>query len=204
MDASARISPAWPAPLDLVGLGLIGILLLLGLYRGLWWQVMRLVGVTASVLVARAFSAALAVRVAALFPDLTPRTAHGVAWATLFLVALLACALLGMLGQRMLEAMKLGLANRVAGACAGALTGLCVHVVLVVLFVQLAPASTLGRYVVGTYSEQLYGALGMRWPVVMASEAAHEVNRALEESPRPGAAPPASEPSEAEQRPVVR
>jgi len=183
MDA-LRTAERWPAPLDLVGPGLIGLLLLLGLYRGLWWQVMRLAGVTAAVLVARAFATPLAARVGALFPDLEARTAHGVAWATLFLVGLLACALLGLLGQRVLEALKLGLANRVAGGLAGALTGLCVHVVLVVLFVQLAPPPTLGRYVVGTWSERLYGALGLRWPVVMASDAAHEVNRVLEEAPR--------------------
>lgn len=178
-------SPTWPAPLDLVGLALVVLLLFLGLYRGLWWQVIRLVGVTVSVLIARAAVVPLAQRLLALFPDLLPRTAHGIAWGTLFLTALLACALLGLMGQRMLEAMKLDLANRLAGACAGAATGFCAHVVLVVLVCHLAPPRVLGEYVVGTYSERLYSALGVRWSVVMAADPAHDVNQALEQSPRP-------------------
>ncbi len=185
MQASApHATPTWPAPLDLVGLGLIVVLLLLGLYRGLWWQVMRLVGVSVSVLVARAAGAPLAQRLMALFSDLEPRTAHGVAWGTLFLTSLLACALLGLLGQRMLEAMKLDLANRFAGACAGAATGFFLHIVLVVLVCQLAPARVLGKYVVGTHSERLYTTLGIRRPVVLASEATEEVDKILGEAPR--------------------
>lgn len=173
------------APLDIVGLGLIGVALLLGLYRGLWWQVARLVGVTLSVLVARAGGSPLAERIQALFPDLAPRTAHGVAWAVLFLTALLACALIGLLGQRMLEAMKLDISNRLAGAFAGAATGLFAHIVLVVLVCQLAPPRVLGKYVAGTYSERLYAALGTRWSLVMAAEAAHEVDQVLQQAPRP-------------------
>lgn len=175
----------WPAPLDLVGLGLVTILLVLGLYRGLWWQVMRLVGLTLSVLAARAIGAPLALKLMQLFPELEPRTAHGLAWLTLFLTALLACALLGILGQRMLEAMKLDLANRLAGGVAGAATGFSAHVVVVVLLCQLAPPRMLGKYVVGTYSERVYAALGGRRPVVLAAEAAREVDHALESSPRP-------------------
>jgi uncharacterized membrane protein required for colicin V production len=173
------------APLDLIGLGLIVLLLFLGLYRGLWWQVIRLIGVSLSVLIARAAGAPLAQRLLALFPDLSLRTAHGIAWGTLFLTALLACALLGLLGQRMLEAMKLDISNRIAGACAGATTGLFVHVVLLVLVCQLAPPRVLGKYVAGTYSERLYSALGGRWSLVMAAEAAHEVDQALQDAPRP-------------------
>lgn len=178
MDVGAR----GPGPLDLVGLGLVGILLLLGLYRGLWWQVMRLVGLTFSVLIARAAGAPLAARLQTLFPDLEPRGAHGVAWGVLFLTALLACALLGLLGQRMLEAMKLDLANRLAGGVAGAMTGLCIHVVLVVLVCHLAPPRMLGKYVAGTYSQRIYGTLGIRWPVVMAADGAREVDEVFEHS----------------------
>ena len=173
----------WPAPLDLVGVGLVAVLLLLGLYRGLWWQVIRLIGITFSVLIARAVGAPLAERLQALFPELQPRTAHGLAWGTLFLTALLACALLGLLGQRMLEAMKLDLANRLAGGVAGAVTGLTAHVVIVVLICHLAPPRVLGRYVAGTYSQRLYWALGIRRPVVMAADGAREVDQVFEHSP---------------------
>ena len=179
----------WSAPLDLVGLGLIALLFLLGLYRGLWWQAIRLVGITFSVLIARAAGAPLAERLQVIFPELQPRTAHGISWGTLFLTAMLACALLGLLGQRMLEAMKLDLANRLAGGAAGALTGLCVHVVVVVLVCHLASPRVLGRYVAGTYSQRIYETLGIRRPVVMAADGAREVDRVFEHSPE--AQPPA-------------
>jgi uncharacterized membrane protein required for colicin V production len=173
-----------PAPLDLVGLGLILVLFGLGLYRGLWWQVIRLVGVALSVVVARALGARLAEKLMALFGELEPRMAHGIAWGTLFLTTLLACALLGLLGQRMLEAMKLDLANRFAGGCAGAATGLFLHVVLVVLVCHLAPARVLEKHVAGTRSERLYAALGIQRPVVLAAEATEDVDRILGAAPR--------------------
>jgi uncharacterized membrane protein required for colicin V production len=178
-----QTSAGWPEPLDLIGLLLVALLLFLGLYRGLWWQMIRLAGVALAVLVARAVGGPLAERLQALFPGFEPRTAHGVAWGALFLITLFGCALLGLAGQRLIEALRLDLANRLAGACAGAITGLCVHVALVVLVCHLAPERVLGRYVAGTYSERLYGALGLRWPVVMAADAAREVDQVLERSP---------------------
>lgn len=192
-----------PPFVDLVGILLVVLLLVLGLVRGLWWQVIRLVGVTLSVCVARAFGARLAERVAVFFPDLTPRSAHGLGWAILFLLSLFSFALLGLLGQRMLEAMKLGFANRLGGACAGALTGLCLHVAVVVIVVQLATPAWLGKNLSGSWSEHIYTSLGLRRPVVMASEAVHEVHQVYE---RPGARPrrePESE-SEAGERGKVR
>lgn len=175
-----HIPQGWPPLLDLIGLVLVVVLFVLGAVRGLWWQVIRLVGVTLSVCVARAFGARLAERVLVFFPELTPRSAHGIGWGVLFLLALLAFALLGLLGQRMLEAMKLDLANRLGGALAGALTGLCLHVAVVVLLVQLATPSWLGRHASGSYSEHIYTSLGLRRPVVMASEAVHEVEQIYE------------------------
>jgi len=173
----------WPAPLDVVGLTLVALALVLGLFRGLWWQVMRLVGVTLSLVAARLLGETLAARVHGQWPDLTARSAYGLAWGTVFVLCLFTCALFGILGQRMLEAMKLDLANRLAGACAGALTGLCVHVALIVLVCQLASPAFLGHYVAGTYSGHVYAAVGLRWPVVQAAEAGREVERALRDAP---------------------
>jgi membrane protein required for colicin V production len=175
---------AWPAPLDLVGLALVLLLLVLGLVRGLWWQVMRLIGVTLAVLAARWLGPPVAHGLGELWPELSSRARHGLSWGGIFLLALFAAALLGLLGQKLLEAMKLDLANRLAGALAGAATGLLVHVALVVVLCQLAPASFVAGHVAGTYSEKVYALLGVRWPVVLAADAAQEVDRVLESSPR--------------------
>lgn len=174
---------AWPATLDLVGLGVVAILSILGLYRGLWWQVIRLLGVTLAVVLARWLGPSVTVWLQTTWPDLACRTAWGVGWGVPFVLAVFSFALLGLLGQRLLEAMKLDLANRLAGGFAGAATGLFVHIALVVLVCHLAPEPFLGRYVAGSYSERLYAAFGLRWPVVMASGGAHEVEQVLERSP---------------------
>jgi len=184
-----HLPQGWPPILDLIGLFLVLLLFVLGLVRGLWWQVIRLVGVTLSVCVARAFGARLAERVLVIFPDLSPRSSHGIGWGVLFLVSLFAFALLGLLGQRMLEAMKLDLANRLGGGAAGALTGLCLHVAVVVLVVQLATPSWLGRHASGSYSEHIYTALGLRRPVVMAAEAVKEVEQVYERPAKPKQGP---------------
>ncbi|MEQ1895419.1 MAG: CvpA family protein [Planctomycetota bacterium] len=182
-----------PPLVDLVGILLVTLLFVLGAVRGLWWQVIRLVGVTLSVVVARAFAARLAERVLVFFPELSQRSANGIGWGILFVLSLFCFALLGLLGQRMLEAMKLGVANRLGGACAGVLTGLCLHVAVVVLMVQLATPHWLGRHVAGSYSEHIYTRLGLQRPVVMAAEAAHEVDQVYErrapQKPRPESAP---------------
>jgi uncharacterized membrane protein required for colicin V production len=179
MDTSFR----WPATLDLVGLGVVFVLCILGLYRGLWWQVIRLLGVTLAVVLARWLGPSLTLWLQTTWPDLASRTAWGIAWGVPFVLALFSFALLGLLGQRVLEAMKLDLANRLAGGFAGAATGLFVHIALVVLVCHFAPEPFLGRYVAGSYSERLYAAFGLRWPVVMASSGAHEVEQVLERSP---------------------
>ena len=160
--------PTWLAPVDLFGSVLVLVLLVLGLVRGLWWQVIRLVGV------------ALAGMISGFWPQLSSRASHGAAWASVFVLTLGAASLFGIFGQRVLEAMKLGLANRAAGALAGALTGVLVHVALVVVLCQLAPPPFVGRYVAGTFSERLYARLAQRWPGVLAAEAALEVERVLE------------------------
>lgn len=178
------------APLDLVGVCLIVVLAGLGLFRGLWWQAIRLVGVAASVLAARILGPVLAATLHETWPELSERVAHGISWGGVFLLALLGCSMLGLLGQRLLEAMQLGLANRLAGGLAGALTGLSAHVVLVVLLCQLTTPDFLGHHVVGTYSERLYTILGERFPVVLAAEPAAEVDRALDQAPPPANRPP--------------
>ena len=201
--------PTWLAPVDLFGSVLVLLLLVMGLVRGLWWQVIRLVGVVLAVLAARILGASLAGMISGFWPELSSRASHGAAWATIFLLTLGAASLLGLFGQRVLEAMKLGLANRAAGALAGAATGVLVHVALVVVLCQLAPPLFVGRYVAGTFSERLYAEVAQRWPGVLGVEAAQEVERVLAPEGAPARGPvqppePEVHPSPAEPTNVVR
>ncbi len=167
---------AW---IDLLGLGLLGAFLILGFVRGLWWQVIRLVGVVAAVLIARAASPTLAPKLVAQWPDLQPRLAHGIAWFGIFLAAMIAATVLGLLGKRLLQAMQLGLFDRVGGAAVGAATGLLVHVAVLVAIVQLGSEPFVARTISGTTSEHLVDALGARWPVVLGRDAGGEVDDLL-------------------------
>ena len=167
------------APLDWVGVGLVVILVVLGLWRGLWWQVIRLLGVVAAVAAARILSPEGAEWIHEQW-ELDPRFANGAAWLGIFLLALGAATLLGVFGQRLLEAMQLGFVNRLGGGVAGAATGLLLHVVGLVVVCQLSSEAFVERYVSGTYSERLVEAASSRWRVVLGAEAAGEVDRLLE------------------------
>jgi membrane protein required for colicin V production len=184
------------APLDIVGLSIVGLLVLLGLWRGLWWQVIRLLGLVAAVALARVFSPEVGLWISETWTELSPRLAHGTAWVSVFLLTLGAASILGLIGQRILEAMQLGLANRLGGAVVGALTGVLVHLAALVVFCQLAPEGFVADHVPGTYSERLVNATGNRWRVVLGAEAADEIQRVFDRMPATVEDPawPASEP----------
>jgi membrane protein required for colicin V production len=168
---------AW---IDWLGLGLLALFLVLGAVRGLWWQVMRLAGLALAIAVARAFGPLLEPRVSSLLgPDFSPRVAYGLVWVTLFIAALAVAALLGHLGRRALEAMQLGLADRFWGALVGALTGVLMHVALLVVLVQLAPEPWLRETLTDTGSERVLLAVGRRWQLVLTHDAGREAEAVL-------------------------
>ena len=179
IPVGATIGGVELAGLDLVGLGIVGVLVILGLARGLWWQLIRLAGILAAVAVARAFSEEGAGWILERWPEISPRLAHGGAWIGLFLGAMAVATLLGMLGHRLLEAMQLGLANRLGGGLLGAATGLVVHLALVVGLIQLAPTSFVEKTVAGTYSHQLYETAADNFEGVIDPVAAAEAKRYL-------------------------
>ncbi len=107
----------FPLPwIDMVGLGLVALFLVLGLVRGLWWQVIRLLGVATAVGLARALSPRFTPTVAESFPELSASITYGLVWFALFVSGLVVASLLGLIGKRALEAMQLGLVDRAGGA----------------------------------------------------------------------------------------
>lgn len=174
---------------DLLGLGLVGLLGVLGIVRGLWWQVIRLLGLVAAVGVARALSPRWVGAAESRFPEVDPRIVHGMVWLLVFLAALGIASLLGRLGRRLLEAMQLDWIDRAGGGLAGMVTGIVVHLAALVTMVHLGPAPWVSQHVAGTFSESLLDAFGRRWPVVLARDAADKLQPLLK-----GHAPEALEP----------
>lgn len=165
----------WPAlwselgVVDQVGLVLVLGLSLLGLWRGLWWQVMRLIGVAGSILLARSLAPPCVALLLSEGPSVDPRLVQGGTWLVLFLAGLGTAALLGRFGRRMLEALQLSLFDRLAGALIGALTGLAAHLALVVVLVHLGPADWVESTFPGTWSEGLLHLSSERLPLVGAA-----------------------------------
>ncbi|MDP6540274.1 MAG: CvpA family protein [Planctomycetota bacterium] len=152
--------------LDLVGLGLCVVFVVLGTVRGLWWQVIRLVGLVAAVALARL----LAPRWGSTFQEtsgLEPHVSQGLVWIGVFIVGLLLASLLGILGKRSIEAMKLGLVDRFGGAVAGLVTGLLLHAAILMGFCYLGPQPWTAESLAGTWSEGLARSVSTNLPVLL-------------------------------------
>ncbi|MCB9916523.1 MAG: CvpA family protein [Planctomycetes bacterium] len=142
---------AW---IDWVALGLAGLFLLLGLLRGLWWQVVRLVGLVASAALARTFADSWGAHVQG-WLDVSNEVAVGIVWVGLFVLGIVVTALIGTLGKKSLEAIQLGLVDRAGGAVAGAATGLLLHVAFLLALAYLAPQAWVDQTLEGTHSRAL-------------------------------------------------
>jgi uncharacterized membrane protein required for colicin V production len=161
--------------IDALGLGLVAVCTLLGIVRGLWWQVVRLVGVILAVGIARALSPRFVPEVEARLPSLSHELAFGIAWFALFVAALVVASLLGTLGKRSLEALQLGPLDRLGGALAGALTGLLVHAAVLVGLVTFASPEWSQATLDRTRSQALIGSLAGRMNLLVDAHAAERL-----------------------------
>jgi uncharacterized membrane protein required for colicin V production len=166
MDYQAIIETAtnlhW---IDNVGAGVAALFLLLGLCRGLWWQVVRLLGLAAAVVVARWAGPILGEDMAS-WAGLNGNVASGLGWISAFLLTLIGACLLGMVGNKTIEAMKLSLINRFLGGLAGLATGLLLYSALTMVGSSFASDTWRQTTFPPTYSGQLVVSLTERWPVL--------------------------------------
>jgi membrane protein required for colicin V production len=161
--------------IDLVGLGLIALFLVLGALRGLWWQVVRLLGIVATVALARAIAPRFSPILADAVPGLGSLPANGITWLFILLIGLIAVAIVGRLGRATLQAAQLGAFDRVGGAVAGAISGCLVHVAFLLVLCQLAPSTWKGSRVEGTQSQVLLETLERSFPRLLDAHAAESV-----------------------------
>jgi uncharacterized membrane protein required for colicin V production len=169
----------WPW-IDVLGVALVVGLGALGFARGLWWQVFRLVGLAAAVLAARSLAPACERQLLAALPELDPRLGHGIAWVAVFLAGLGLAALAGMLGKHSLEALQLGLLDRVGGCVAGLLTALVLQAVLVLCALQFQGLAFCREHVARSRSAALARVLIDEWPLLVRGERGRELAGRLE------------------------
>jgi uncharacterized membrane protein required for colicin V production len=158
LQEAAAPRPFWSfftdlAWVDRVGMIVIVIFMLLGVWRGMWWQIVRFLGVIMSIALARSLAPSLQPTLAKVTGG-TDAVTHGVAWFSIFLGGLVVATLFGMLGKKTLEAMQLGLIDRVGGAVVGALTGVVIHGALLILACSLTSTQWYESNLGGTRSAQ--------------------------------------------------
>ena len=173
MDEAARQLTSLPW-IDQVGLGLVLVFFLLGIWRGLWWQVIRLLGVVAAIALARGLSPRFTPAVEETF-SFTPPVAHGVTWFVLFLGGLVVASLLGLVGKKALDAMQLGLVDRAGGALAGALTGTIMHAAALVVMTGVANPDWSQGTLDGSRSAFLLDSLSWKANLLIDAQAAERV-----------------------------
>lgn len=160
---------------DIVGLSISGLFILLGLWRGLWWQVIRFLGVVAAIGVARVLTPRFLPTVEEALPEMKEGLSEGILWFLLFIGGLIVASLLGMLGKKALEAMQLGLMDRAGGAVAGAFTGVLLHGAFLVGLVTIAPTDYSQKTLAGSGSEVLLEVLGKNAHIIMDVNAAERL-----------------------------
>jgi membrane protein required for colicin V production len=124
---------------DLIVIGIVGLSAVFAFWRGFVRVVMSLVGLVAAVLAAIHLSPSASDQLRMLSDS--PTTRYLAAFALIFIVVVLICALLGWLLSRAIRAVGLGFIDRLLGAVVGVARG----VLIVVIGVLLAGLTTLPR-----------------------------------------------------------
>lgn len=176
--------------IDRVAAVLLIVFALLGFWRGLWWQVFRMVAFIGAFAAARLLSPQVEPLLTDTFNITDPRFSQGLAWVAIFVASLIVAVLIGRLGNKLLESLQLGLANRFAGLVAGAATGLAIHSAFLAVLSLLAPQDWLNAQLQESVSSELLAVLAERWPVIVDQEQGQWIGSELLPKTEPIGFPP--------------
>jgi uncharacterized membrane protein required for colicin V production len=168
--------------LDLFGLALVVLFAIVGARGGLWWQFLRLLGLVATIAVARAVAPRFAAVLRGVFEGLDARVSEGLAWSVLFGCGLLVVALVGRLGKTAAGAPEpLTWFDRAGGLCAGAVSGALLHAAFLLCLGHFAAPEWAAARVRGSHSQQWIAALGHGVPGLVDAHAARTLGVESEE-----------------------
>jgi membrane protein required for colicin V production len=123
---------------DIALLVILGILVLVGLLRGLARVLIGIGALIAAFVLASRLHAGLAGRLG--FLDLPPGGLRLLAWVLIFLGTMLLGGLAAFLARRLLQAAMLGWADRLAGAALGCVAAVLISALLILPLVAYSPA----------------------------------------------------------------
>jgi uncharacterized membrane protein required for colicin V production len=171
--------------IDALGLALAALFLVFGALRGLWWQIVRFLGIVAVVAVARALAPRFTPLLGGILPGVTAKFANGIAWILVSTVGMLAVSLLARLGRKTLEAVQLGTLDRIGGALAGLASGVVLHATILLILCQVGSTAWATSTLAGTKSEALLGVIQDRFPAVLDVHAADSIRTLREKRSEP-------------------
>ncbi len=151
---------AW---LDVASLVLVLLCLVLGARRGTWWQLVRLLGLIATLSVARAIAPRFSQGLTNLM-GFTPQMANGILWSTILVLGLILVALVGRIGKLMMEGGEMSALDRAGGALLGGIGGLLLLAGLLVCTTQIASPGWSERNLRSTHTQGVLNALARGIP----------------------------------------
>ena len=124
---------------DIVVVAVIGILILLGLLKGLVRQAVGLAGVIVGYVLAMKFYAPLAAK---LLTGLRPATGHVAGFLIIFVACIVVASIVGWVAGKLLKIAGLGFLNRIAGALLGGVKGCLIVAAVTVMLVAFLPSDS--------------------------------------------------------------
>lgn len=124
-------------PIDIGALAVIALCVITGFARGFIWQLLRLATLVGGFLLARVLEPEVAPRLEHAFPSLGESGSRVAAYFSVFFAVVLAGSLVAYLLRSALKALKLSAFDRLLGALLGALKGVAIVVVAVLVLTKL-------------------------------------------------------------------
>ena len=121
---------------DIIVLAVVGVLTLLGLWKGLVRQIVGLAGVAAGYVIAIKFYGPLAAK---FLTGFRPATGHVISFLAIFIACIIAASIIGWVAEKLISTAGLGILNRIGGGILGAVKGCLIVSVVVMLMVSFLP-----------------------------------------------------------------
>jgi len=121
---------------DIIVLAVVGVLMLLGLWKGLVRQIIGLAGVAAGYAIAIKFYGPLAAK---FLTGFRLAMGHVISFLAIFIACIIAASIIGWIAEKLMNTAGLGILNRIAGGILGAMKGYLIVSVAVMMMVSFLP-----------------------------------------------------------------
>ena len=151
----------------------------LGARRGLWWQFVRLLGIVATLALARAVAPRLAPGLQHYISSLSPEFANGLMWGCVIVLGLSVVTLVGRIGKAALEGAEFTPLDRIGGALLGVASMALIFAGAFVVTAQVASPEWNAKYLRESKTQLFVNQLAQRIPNALDPLAAERTTPAV-------------------------